>query len=339
MGLNVLYQFNEKYAPYAGVSMTSLFENNKDLKDIKVYIFAENVAEYSINLFEKMALLYNREIYFIDTKEIIQEMLDLGIPKYRGSYTTNMKMFAPDYIEDKTNRLLYLDSDTLVCGNLQEMIMLDMESKPVAMTLDSLGKKHKVLVGLRKEEDYYNGGVMLFDIQQWKESRCTERIAEYSKNVRAHFMCPDQDLINLALHGEIKKLGIEYNFQPIHSVYTYEQYYKYFGYKNYYSSQEISLALNNPRILHTFRYLGEFPWHKGTVHPHRVCFDKYMKISLWNDYKKELTERNGIVFRLERWLYSHLPREIFLPIFKACFDCFVLMAERDSLKSRVNKNM
>ena len=42
--LNVLYQLNEKYAPFAGVSITSLFENNKDIKQIadsKIYL--ENI--------------------------------------------------------------------------------------------------------------------------------------------------------------------------------------------------------------------------------------------------------------------------------------------------------
>ena len=29
--MNVLYQCNDKYAPYCGTSITSLFENNKDI--------------------------------------------------------------------------------------------------------------------------------------------------------------------------------------------------------------------------------------------------------------------------------------------------------------------
>lgn len=339
MKLDVLYQFNEKYAPYAGVSMTSLFENNKDIEDITVYILAENVTEHSGNLFHKLARLYKRKICFIDTEEIIQEMQALGIPEYRGSYTTNMKMFAPRYIDHNVERLLYLDSDTIVCGSLEGLASINMEAKPIAMILDSLGIKHKVLVGFRKEDEYFNGGVILFDIQRWNRNECTERIAAHSKDIRAHYMCPDQDLINIVLHGEIKKLEAEYNFQPIHSVYNYDQYYKYFGYCNYYSSEEIMKASQNLKILHTFRYLGEFPWHKETLHPHTPYFDHYMALSPWNTYKKEATERNSIVFQTERWLYRHLPKKIFLPAFRISFDYFVMKAEHDSLKCRANKNM
>lgn len=339
MKLHVLYQFNEKYVPFAGISMTSLFENNKDIEDIIIYIFDEELTEYSKNMFCNLAKTYNREICFIDTQEIVKEMQSLGIPKYRDSYTTNMKMFAPRYMSEDIDRLLYLDSDTIICGSLSELITIDMESKPVAMILDSLSTKHKVLIGFNKEDEYFNGGVMLFDIRQWKKTKCTERIVEHSKNVRAHYMSPDQDLINIVLHDEIKRLNAEYNLQPIHSAYQYMQYYKYFGYRNYYSSEEMSTALQNIKILHTFRYLGEFPWHKGTLHPHTPYFDRYMAISPWNTYVKTKSDKNGIVFQIERLLYRCLPKIIFLPVFKVCFDCFTTKAERDSLKNRINRNM
>ena len=34
--LDVLYQFDDKYAPFAGISMISLFENNKQVENITV---------------------------------------------------------------------------------------------------------------------------------------------------------------------------------------------------------------------------------------------------------------------------------------------------------------
>ena len=47
MHMNVLYQFNEKYAPYAGVSITSLFENNKNViaKALKLSRIKNNLTQ------------------------------------------------------------------------------------------------------------------------------------------------------------------------------------------------------------------------------------------------------------------------------------------------------
>ena len=49
--LNVLYQTDDNYAPIAGVSMTSLFETNRHLDEIHVYmlddgIYGENLEKY-----------------------------------------------------------------------------------------------------------------------------------------------------------------------------------------------------------------------------------------------------------------------------------------------------
>ena len=36
--INVIYQFNEKYVPYAGVSITSVLMNNMDAAAINIYV-------------------------------------------------------------------------------------------------------------------------------------------------------------------------------------------------------------------------------------------------------------------------------------------------------------
>lgn len=339
MRLDVLYQFNEKYVPYAGISITSLLENNKDIDEILIHLMLEDVSEESKNRLYKLASQYNRKFIFIETGELIRKMKSVGINEYRGSYATNMKMFAPLYMDDCVKRLLYIDSDTVINGKVSELITIDMHEKPIAMVLDSLGGKHKLQVGLYEEDLYFNGGIILFDIEKWKEKECEKRIIDHAKNIRAHYMAPDQDLINVVLRGEIEKLDIKYNLQPIHMVYPPILYNKYFGQKNYYHKKEIKSAVADPVIVHTFRFLGEFPWHKNSLHPGVSYFDRYMKISLWKNYKKLPSEQNGLIFKIERWLYRHVPKKLFLTIFKLNYEIFLWKANRDSLRNRNNKNM
>lgn len=337
--LNVLYQFNEKYVPYAGVSIVSLLENNKLIDEVVIYVLVEDVSQKSMQKLKEQVEQYERKICFIDTRELVEKMKTLGIPEYRGSYATNMKMFIADYIDESVDRLLYIDSDTIVCGDISPLITLDMKDKPIAMVLDSLGNKHKQLIGLDKKDMYFNAGIILFDIKKWRQEECTQKILEHVKKVRSHYMSPDQDLLNVVLYNNIMKLDIAYNLQPIHSVYSYSQFFKFFGQKNYYPPEEINNAVRQPKILHTFRYLGEFPWHKDTLHPHTSYFDRYMAISLWKDYEKQITEQNGIVFRIERWLYRHLSKMVFLLIFKVNYDYFIWKSNQDSLRQINNKNM
>lgn len=332
MRLNVLYQFNEKYVPYAGISMVSFMENNKMAEEVCIYVLGEQVTRHSMERLTAQVQQYGRRIHFIHTDMLIEKMRGLGLSAYRGSYATNMKLFFADYLHDDIDRLLYIDSDTIICGDISSLIFLEMDNKPIAMALDSLGARHKRKIGLAKDEDYFNGGIILYDVRKWRQDKWSEKILEHIQNVRSQYMAPDQDILNIVLKKQIKKIDISFNLQPVHTVYTYRQYNRTFGQKSYYSEDEIHHAVCNPKIVHFFRYLGEFPWHKHSLHPYVPYFDHYMKLSLWKDYQKQPTEQNGIVFRMERWLYRHLPRFIFLAVFKISYEMYIWKSDRDSFR-------
>lgn len=336
---NILYQFDERYAPYAGVSITSLFENNKHIDEINVYILGVKLSEVTSERLVHTSEKYGRNIIFIDTEMLVAEMKRLGIPTYRGSYTANLKLFVSMAVDESIERLLYIDSDTVVAGDIAPMFEMTMDGKPLGMSIDSLGVRHKGLIGLGKNDDYYNTGVMLFDVVQWRREGCTEQIMNHAKNVRAHYMSPDQDLANVVLKSRIYRLGAEYNLQPIHIVYDYKLYDKNFGQPGYYTCNEIDFAVQHPVIIHFFRFLGQFPWDTDSVHPDKDIFDKYLNMSLWNDYVKKESDNNSIVFGIERWLYRHLNKRMFLFIFRLNYDVFMKRAEKKSRNNRNDRKM
>ena len=114
MTLRILYQFNEKYAPYAGTAITSVFENNKDTMEIIVYILGENLSKQSCEKFQKLGKQYGRKIVFKETSALIQQMKEWGLPSYRGSYAANIRLFLPMFLEEDVERILYMDADTVV---------------------------------------------------------------------------------------------------------------------------------------------------------------------------------------------------------------------------------
>lgn len=337
--LNVLYQFNENYVPCAGTSIVSLLENNKDISKICFYIVIDNVTRESQERIIEQINQYGRDSVLIDSTDLVQKMKSIGLNEYRGSYATNMKLFVRDFIPENVGRLLYIDSDTIIVGSLKQLLDYDMQGKPIAMCQDSLCKGHKACLGFSKDTPYYNGGIILFDMIQWRRMNCTEQICNHLETERNHYLAPDQDVINVVFKDKIYQLPIEYNLQPIHLVYGYKQYYRLFGQSSYYGEEEVCRAVKYPIILHTFRYLGEFPWHKDSLHPCTSYFDKYLEISLWNTYIKEPSEKNDIVFRVERWLYRILPKSVFIVIFKMCFEFFMWKSNQDSVKQKNNIRM
>lgn len=304
--LNVLYACDENYAPFAGVSMTSLFMNNRDLDRIRVYLVLDNVSEENQARYRELARQYGREVVLIDAKDVVEKIKALNIPMYRGSYTTNFRLFFTDYIQDPMDKLLYLDCDTLITGSLRPLLELDMGDNWLGMV------KGSMLVRADRIFDYaapYNAGVLLINVTSWRGERVGERLVEHTRTVRARYVNPDQDLLNVVCAGHIVCLPPEYNFPPVHRVFPDKVYYREAA-ADFYTPAQVQNAREHPVILHTYRFLGEFPWHKNALHPDVALFERYMTASPWKDYQKKPASQ-ALSFRVERLLYRVLPRGAF----------------------------
>ena len=314
--LNVLYTCDENYAAYAGISMFSLFENNTDIDRIRVYLVAEGLKEESLSRLREQAKKFDRELVIVDPTQMIETVKNLNIPTYRGSNSANFRMFFNTFIDSDVDKLLYLDCDTLVVSSLAPLLSLDMNGKAGAVVRDSLTSSYKTLIGLDFDEDYFNSGVILIDTKVWCEKDITGKLLSHARNVRSRYCNPDQDLLNIALRDDKYILPPEYNFQPSHRAFSDKTYFSAYRHTSYYSSEQLEHARKNPVILHTYRFIGDFPWHKGNVHPDTPIFDDYMRRSLWSDYEKKPAGR-GVIFTIEKLMYRILPKRIFFKIFAA----------------------
>lgn len=338
MKIDVIYQFNEKYAPYAGVSITSLLENNKHIEAIRVFILGEELSEESLLKLRQLGQRYERDLVFIDTKEQIERMKALEMPAYRGSYAANLRLFLPYLVDSSIEKLLYLDADTIVADRVDGLFRETTEEYPIFMAYDSLGMKHKEEIGLGPEDGYYNSGVILFHMKGWKEQRLSEAIMEHVKLVRSNYPSPDQDLLNVVCRGKIGLLAPGFNFQPVHVAFSVKSYCKTYSCEGYYTQEELERAKKRPCIYHFFRFLGEFPWDKGNVHPDKELFDYYLSLSPWSDFERKESGL-ALVFKIEKMMYKILPSDIFLRIFKIAHRMFIKKSNNMSLQNKVNPNM
>ncbi len=330
--LYVMYAADENYAPFLGVSVFSLLENNKDIEDITIYAVLDRVSSDNQSRLMKMVDSYGRHLEIVDAGDFNKKMQELGVPKYRGSYTTHFRKFFHLFMGDDVKRFLYIDSDSVVPGSLKPLLDLDMGNHVGAVVHDALAQKYKLLLGFEPEETYFNAGVTLIDVDNWKADRCTERLIEHITKKRAAYRNPDQDLFNILLRGKTMVIPCQYNFMPVHRAYSDKAYAKNYGFAHYYTPEEIEYARQNPAIIHAYRFLGEFPWHKGNLHPDTPLFDEYLRRSPWADYEKK-PSGVGFVFKCEKLLYRIMPRDWFLTIFRIITDRMTYRKEMELRKT------
>ena len=70
-------------------------------------------------------------------------------------------------------------------------------------------------VGVPRVRDYFNAGVMLIDLPEWRRQRISEKALQY---LHEHCNSPysDQDALNVACDGMWKELDSTWNFQNHH---------------------------------------------------------------------------------------------------------------------------
>lgn len=334
--LNTLYQFNEKYVAYAGVSMTSLLENNKDVGEINIYALTEGISASSRDTLTKLVEGYGRKIHFPDTADLIERFKSMGMIPYRGAYSVYLRLFFTELLPEDAHRVIYLDSDTIVDESLTPLAEYDLVGKSLGMVLESITDDYKVMIGMKKSDEYYNSGVILFDADAWRRENYCERLLDHIRNVRSSYI-GDQDFLNIVCAGGVCRLPLIYNYQPLHVRYTPAQYFSCFGQNPYYSRIEVSSA-DCPVIYHCYRWLGEFPWNKGNLHPFNDVYDKYMRISPFSGILKEKAHA-GIVLGIEKILYRILPRVIFIRIFRMAHEWMLRKAESDARKCKENRTV
>lgn len=293
--MNVLYQCDDRYAAVTGVSLTSLLENNRGWEKINIYLIDDRIREENRKKFEQLAQRYGRAIAFLDMGGISARLEACGAPKWLGSYAAYGRLFALGMIEEEIDRLLYLDSDTIVTSDLSELYNMDMEGNVCAMVQDSLSYFFYKHIGHRRDEPYYNSGVILFEAAQWKRLGCDAAIFPYITSHAGKLRFPDQDTLNDLFKDIIKRLDVRYNFFVQFLTFGIDESYYLDSLDkkpHYYSREEVKEAGRNAVIYHYCS--GDKPWIEDTRCALSDLWDKYLQLSPWAGMRK--TERKSPTF-------------------------------------------
>ena len=85
MTWNVLYCSDNNYAPYLGVSIQSLLENNKSAESIVFYVVSDNISDDNIERLKRQIAKHgdSRRLVLIDGRQWVERMTAMNILPYR----------------------------------------------------------------------------------------------------------------------------------------------------------------------------------------------------------------------------------------------------------------
>lgn len=304
------YASSDFFCPHTGISILSLFENNKNLIE-KLFVLDYGILDENKAKLNKLSADYNVPLEYIDAGAVLYGIKDrLNISSFRGSLATYSRAFIDFIMPDYVDRLLYIDSDTVVNGSVKELIDVDMTGKVIAgiADIDRYGKKvpdgeFPLLTGNKL---YIGCGIVLYSVSNWRAFKCSDMIAEVCrKNIPFRFA--DQTLINNAIPEKyMRKLPLKYNF--IAHIYHPNWVKRMLRGGSWYTEAELDEAVNSPVVIH---YAGSplyRPWYDGCKSRRREEYLKYKAMSPWSDvpllsleeHYNSLTDEQKIDFKYRR---------------------------------------
>lgn len=208
--MNILVTVDSNYIRPLKVMLTSFFVHHKN--ENTIYLLYSNVREEEIA--DIKALIEDQGSRFLPVR--MKEGLLSDVPVFRY-FTREMyyRLFAGIMFPEE-ERMLYLDPDILIRGPLTKLYETDLEGNVLGGVADfavnAMLADHKTEIGFRKEEQYINSGVLLFDLNQLRKRFQKKEIEQIINEKGDHLQYPDQDIINLMFRGKIKILERKYNY-------------------------------------------------------------------------------------------------------------------------------
>lgn len=280
--LCVAYGADDNYAKILGISMLSLFQSNKDFNEIVVYIMDCKISDINKEKLIKIADEYNRKLYFASMEDSISGLnLNMGARKIAiASYS---RLFLSSVIPDTYNKVLYLDCDTIVRGNLSKLWDVDLTDYMAAGVLDTVERHFLRKIGLSQSDLYVNAGILLINLTKWRNENIEQQFLNFIEKFEGNVPHHDQGTINAVCNKKILIISPEYNVTS--NIYTFsaKTIKRIYFMNKYYSQKKLDDAKNNPAILHYTTGLVGRPWEKNCTHPMKEEFIKVAEKSPWKD--------------------------------------------------------
>jgi UDP-glucose/galactose:(glucosyl)LPS alpha-1,2-glucosyl/galactosyltransferase len=209
--MNIVFCADRSALPGLHVAAYSLLERmGLAVKEIRFTVFSDEVDETDLALLRKTLAALNKPF----TMELrrVDAALFSDFPPLNDSCAAYYRLVVPQVLD--VERFLYVDADTLCDVDVSNLAALDLGESPAGLVPEAplAGAVDRFVAGQlgnSPTEPYFNSGVILVNVAEWRRQRVTERAMEYIATHRPPFH--DQSALNVVLHGSARPLDEQFN--------------------------------------------------------------------------------------------------------------------------------
>ena len=165
--IHVAVAADRRYLPHAAVSLRSLLLSASDPSSIQPHLLhGPELDRADIDALAGMVTELGSELVplLVDGDRVDGLPVNVRFPPAIWYRT-----FLPDLLPD-ADRVVYLDCDTVLFDDIAELVTTDLQGCAVA-AVDNVSLGHQAdsaRVGLDADTRYFNSGVLVLDLDQWR---------------------------------------------------------------------------------------------------------------------------------------------------------------------------
>jgi lipopolysaccharide biosynthesis glycosyltransferase len=273
---------SEFFLPYAGVTIQSIIEHSSPDYNYDIILLNTGYSERAIQLLHRVVADHpNFSIRLLNVGSYVSKLKFNIVGHVRQE--TFYRLLVPELFRNY-QKIVYLDSDLIVCEDVEHLFHIDMQDNLIAAVYDAdfIGEYNGASPAMKtycdeklRLEDpysYVQAGVLVFNVPAMKNTFQESELIEFASGKTLNFV--DQDVLNCKCSGRVQFLDMRWNVVTDCGGYRVNQLIRRAPLRIY---QEYMCSLKEPKIIH---YSGfEKPW----TNPYSDMAEIY-----WNYARKSL---------------------------------------------------
>ncbi|HEM4671743.1 TPA: SP_1767 family glycosyltransferase [Streptococcus suis] len=214
--IDIAFSVNNRYAQYLGATILSILAHHPK-EEVRVHILYKEIAQSILQDLDNLAQQTpNLELHF----HLLEDQQFSAIPIRTEQFPIESfsRFLLPELLAD-LDRILYLDVDILVHGNLMELFQTDLEEYELGAIVEAdIFKYYQWYLdslGFGPNDAYFSSGVLLMDLDKMRQNGTTNQLIAMALEKAQDYKFPDQDILNTYYKGQFKQLSPAYNYTDV----------------------------------------------------------------------------------------------------------------------------
>jgi len=195
-------------------------EANQDNKGlINIYVVDDGISRRNRKKIMQTLDSAHIKLIWIPIKATIPDHVVFPVDGSTFPKNVYARLFIPYFLPPHVQRAIYLDTDTLVLSNIRNLWDTDLKGLAIGAVQDLSetvssdwgGIPNYEALGIPPMSKYFNSGVLVIDVEQWRAEHAPEAIVHHIQANIEHATFPDQYGLNVHFANRWHELDPRWN--------------------------------------------------------------------------------------------------------------------------------